>query len=61
MATLQVKVEGVEQATAHFNRLRQSIDAVTEALDRLGSHPHGGIVFKAVGEMVICEVKPVSN
>lgn len=53
---IKVDATGVDAASKAFDRLAESIERATAALKELEGVSHGGIVIKAVGEVVICTV-----
>lgn len=53
-----IEVSSINSAADAMERLGRAVDGLAEALRQLEGAGHGGVVFKMVGEIVHCEVKP---
>lgn len=48
----------LKDAEAALDAVARAADRASEALDRLGSRQHGGVIIEMVGSVLRCEVKP---
>jgi len=60
MDDLQKYIDAKALDTAAFSmeRFASAAQSVSDALERLNGHPHGGIDFMVVGEVMKLTVKP---
>lgn len=59
--TVDLAVNGVDEATEKFDRLRVAIERTAEAFATLADQSHGGFELKMVGNLIHIEVKPATK